>query len=192
MHWAASTTRAGGVSRNVRCEKCGQWYHYDLVREAFGAARAGGPVSAVQRAEAVAEARVIRALDVGGEVVPCPACGWVQAEMVREQQRRVAPTLGKLASILAAAGVIGWLFLVFPQWFMAPSDEPMAIRWGPANTVLTVCVGWAVAVLALRSFLRSRVNPNANYPRPTPVPGAINGRPGKAPKEQLERHERPV
>ncbi|MDB5330240.1 MAG: hypothetical protein JWP03_1391, partial [Phycisphaerales bacterium] len=144
------------------------------------------------RAAAVAEARVIRALDGGGEVVPCPACGWVQAEMVREQRNRVAPPLRKLALIAAAAGAIGWLFLVFPQWFLSPADGRVAIRWGTPNALLAAGGGCAVLLLALRAMLRSRVNPNANYPRPTPVPGAINGRPGKAPKELLERRQHPV
>jgi hypothetical protein len=76
----------GQTTKAVRCEQCGRSYVYELKRTGEGSANTlfgGGYTVAAQRA---AE-NLQQSLDVGIELVPCPACGWYQSSMFPKARR---------------------------------------------------------------------------------------------------------
>src|SRR6476646_5729630 len=88
-HFNAATTHA--VVRDVRCEKCGCAYRYELIRrgEGMGSAVYGiASGSAQRRAARRAQALLDEHLANGIDPVACPDCGWFQAAMVREFRER--------------------------------------------------------------------------------------------------------
>src|SRR3954470_7550335 len=89
--------------KQVRCEQCDCEYSYELIRRAKGVSftvfhlfHRRAQRSASRRAERKLEKRLARGIDPA----PCPECGWVQREMVRELCRR---SISKLA-------LLRWLF----------------------------------------------------------------------------------
>jgi hypothetical protein len=75
-------SRSGNVLKPASCENCGQQYEYVLTRTVdetgLGSAEAVG-----RRADAALE----RTLSEDCDPIPCPACGWYQAGMVRRLRR---------------------------------------------------------------------------------------------------------
>jgi hypothetical protein len=94
-HHARSTHSARGIlavargqtTKVVRCEACKQSYTYELKRTGYGVADEAS-VGAYSLAEQRAEADLQQLLATGIEVIPCPACGWYQSNMIPEAQRR--------------------------------------------------------------------------------------------------------
>src|SRR5205814_8788605 len=77
----------GAVIRQVRCERCGTEYFYELARVTKGTGSAVygiGKEAARKRAKKSAEKKLARMLLNDGEAVPCPKCKWIQNSMVRE------------------------------------------------------------------------------------------------------------
>jgi hypothetical protein len=186
FHWEASAKRAGARHTNVRCEKCDEWYHYEIVRTGRGESRSISEDAAAAGAELVAAARVTQELDRGVEIVPCPKCGWVQADMVKELKRRTGQWLLLHIKIAVAAAAILFAVHVGMRLFATP-DEPhpriIEVRYS------IIAVGVAAMLVVLRLMLQRQVDPNIGHPsrRAAPLATAV-GIPGKANAQMLQQH----
>src|SRR5574342_398476 len=108
--WTRRTASASGVARkHVTCEACGAEYGYELERMTLGhgyTLYALDLEGAERRAEERARARLARKLAHEQEIVPCPKCGWIQADMARLGRRghmRWVDTAGWFVVLLAVA-----------------------------------------------------------------------------------------
>jgi hypothetical protein len=167
------STISGTVVRRVTCEKCACAYAYELVRAASGGATSIymlNNAGAEYRARTRANKKLRRALERGVEPVPCPDCGWFQAEMVQEARRRLVQGLVPAAAVcLTLAGaialVMGALWLSPP-----PGGEPSDWR------MVGVFGGAGAICLAIRWFMLRRGDLNRRFPEPpAPYPGAPPG-----------------
>jgi tellurite resistance protein len=81
----------GSVLKQCRCEACGEEYTYTAQRRASGTGTSflwlddGG---ARERAAIGARVQVALKLNRAVDPVACPACGWLQSDMVRVLKRR--------------------------------------------------------------------------------------------------------
>ena len=85
-----NVTTTASVLREVRCEKCGQTYYYEMIRTGSGSGSSPFMLNergAAGRAERAAHQRAEKALLRGSDPVPCPACGWFQSAMLRDTRR---------------------------------------------------------------------------------------------------------
>jgi hypothetical protein len=188
--WVGSAARSGAVARNVKCEKCGRWYHYMLLREGTADAGRSDESEAADAAAAWASYRLTRGLETGVDVVPCPDCGWVQAEMAGEARRRAGrPWTWISVCLLGAAGLI-LLFayapgVAMPDWELRP-DVSRAVQMSSMGCAAAGVLAWVIRTLA-----RARANPNAGFPKwPRRIAGAITGHSGKASAEAVQRRQR--
>src|SRR5688500_8388035 len=184
FHVDFSAAASGASWRTVHCEKCNKPYHYALVRRAEATVTAAygfGQGSAEDRADKTAQAKLMKRLEGDVEIVPCPICGWVQEDMVREARRRTARWLMYLAMVALAVGLCFAAFPVGESLFDPDADVTPAEKSRAAAGFL-VAAGTAAAALIFRRMIQSMINPNAEYPkRPQPIPGMPVGIPGKAP-----------
>jgi hypothetical protein len=164
------TTISGTVVRRVTCEKCACAYAYELVRAASGAGTSMYLLDnsgAEYRARTRANKKLRRALERGVEPVQCPDCGWFQADMVREAQRRKARGLMPAAAIcLTLAGAIA---LLMGALWLSPPPGGGPTNWSPVG----VFGGAGAICLAIRWFMMRQGDLNRRCPeRPAPYPGA--------------------
>ena len=190
MHWVATAEHTGVVSRNVRCERCKEPYCYELRHTARGSARAGTEESAVEQAKARAESHVMAALCEGTEIVPCPMCGWLQRDMVRQVQlKRVKWMLwiGVLGLFVAA---MSWIIVPMPTWFAPPneiSEEDWPRLWRLCQYISIPTAVLGACLLAVRALmLRGKLFP-ITISTDGKVVATTVGVPGKAPAERLQR-----
>jgi hypothetical protein len=106
----------GEALRHVTCERCKHDFDYRLERSVTLDTL---PLPAlVRRAERTCRERLARRLSTDVEPVPCPSCGWVQAEMVRELRRRFGGCLKAAGVALTiASAALSSLFVAFGIWF---------------------------------------------------------------------------
>jgi hypothetical protein len=174
-----TAARIGARTKHVQCEQCGTTYEYRCIRRAVGTGSATYGIGkeraqrkAAERAERLLERRLLKGIDP----VPCPACGWVQREMVDELNRRryrwmswVGWTVVGLA--LAAAGCALLVNLQESSWNrVSPGTQRFV------TDALIVALAAAGLPLAVRRALQ--VNPNSAHPDHADVlPGAPRGFP---------------
>jgi hypothetical protein len=163
--------REGGTLKAVCCERCGQKYWYELRRTGTGKGSAAlfiGQGAAGDRAAAAAARDLERKLEAETELVPCPACRWVNEDLVRRYRR----TLYRRAPLLIVACLVVGLF-GGPVIIGATSGvvSPNAV-WLTVLTAGLLLVGLTspLWVLASRAWLRSRVDPNRYHPQPPSLP----------------------
>lgn len=184
IHVDFHATSAGAAWQTVHCERCNNPYHYALVRRGEATVRAAfgvGQSSAETRAEKTSQYRLMQALEKGVEIVPCPSCGWVQDDMVREARRRTARWLLFLAALCFGAGVCLAIYPLGESLSVADPEVTPAEK-NRATVGFLIGLGAAIALLIVRRTIQSTINPNAGHPkRPQPLPGAPLGIPGKAP-----------
>jgi hypothetical protein len=190
FHWEASARHAAARFQNVRCEKCKQHYHYPIFREAVGRYASSFEDSAAAGAANLAEARVIAAVERGVEIVPCPACGWVQGDMVQEMRRRTARPLHWLGIVLAAAAALVVLCWAGQRLFVVDEGEGGLQPWRLNPMWPAGLAAAAAAAFVLLLLLQRRVDPNRDYPSPRAreIPGAVLAIPGKASAALIQRH----
>jgi len=190
VHVDFSAITAGATWQNVQCEKCKKHYHYPLVREAKASVRAAYGIrqgAAEERAAKTAQYKLMKLLEQGVEIVPCPSCGWVQQDMIREARRRTARWLIYLAALCFIAGLA---LAMYPLGELLSVTDPEVTPAEKTRAIVGLLIGTgaAVALLIVRRMLQSTVNPNSHYPKPPePIPGMPAGIPGKAPRELLGR-----
>lgn len=155
---------------DVRCDKCQTSFQYELVREATGSGTAPyyiGVGAAERRAQAAAERNLEKYLSSESELVPCPHCHWLNAEVVRGYRRTRYKPVMKVAFVLAS---VAWVVVLFALNAMPArrSDRyPIEIA-----ALIGLAAGGVVllAGLLVRRWLRSLINPNRHYPIPPTLP----------------------
>ena len=181
-----SVTVSGSVIKQVKCEKCQCDYAYEMFGQntctadsmlRYGGAMGGligvGIAAAVSAAvgggsefklRVQAQANLDRSLARRFEIVPCPACGWYQARMVKESRARYRKPLlalgGVLLTIAAAGGVI--LFTMDNSPTTRDSVSPIAFA-------IAAAVGFTgLAAVLWRRSLQQAYDINKGYPSPRP------------------------
>ncbi|HYE18487.1 MAG TPA: hypothetical protein VEA69_08585 [Tepidisphaeraceae bacterium] len=159
---------AGRQLRQVDCEKCGAEYYYELVRVGMGQASAPyyvGQKWAAKRAERAAERAVAKRLACESEMVPCPKCNWVSASMVeRYRRRRYGTGWVMMIVLLTALGLLGVPVIVTVEEGPRgprPGDVRPYVMAAAYTSPLILSAVW---VLAIRSMLRQRIDPNRTFP----------------------------
>jgi hypothetical protein len=186
-----SVTVSGSVIKQVKCEKCQCDYAYEMFGQntrtadnSLGhAAVAGGLIGAViavavtaasggtseDRLRAQAQANLDRSLAKRCEPVPCPACGWYQAEMVRESRTRYRKPLLGLGAVLLTIGAAGEVILLSMN---SSPNTVSPIAFAIAGAILLA----GLAVIAWRWSMQRAYDINQGYPSPRPpYPGSPPG-----------------
>lgn len=152
-----AATAKGTVQKLVTCEACGAEYSYALERETLGhglSLYAFDLESAQRRAQERARTRLAKRLARDHDVVPCPKCGWIQANMMRIEKRdhaRWMDTAGWFIVSLAVAAAC----LNAAMGTGAPHRRVLL----PWPAVLTIAALGAVLV-AVRHGLAAAYDPN--------------------------------
>ena len=159
-----SATAAGSTLRAVICEKCGGDYFYELSRVGVGSGTSPyylNDSGAQARADRRAQQKLDAALRASADPVPCPHCGWLQEQMVREVRRRWLKGVRKWAAIALFAGLI--VLLVVFQVVVAYANHLEQYR----VVLLAIAIGLAAATLALWLWVplaRRAFDPNERLP----------------------------
>ena len=172
-HWEKTVhaERLGGRVVRVQCTMCGCEYFYVLTRIGKGAGTAPysiGVGAATRRAQKQSQRDLDRRLAQEAELVPCPKCHWINDDLVRGFRLGCYRPLGKLAFVI---GLVGTITSLIAGWFIAigpPRDRaflPYCLFDGPA-----LFLSLAGGILLLRTWLRSRIQPNRDYPLAPKLP----------------------
>lgn len=161
---------AGRKVKQVCCEKCQTQFCYELTREVKGVGSAPyflmqgrAQRQAVERATVALE----KALEVGQEVVPCPKCHWVNQRLAQTYLKQIMPsTIGRILLALAI-GFSVMMLLPLPIAYL-PGDQIGLAAILMLLTFLATAASPIWFVLRRRK-LRRRLDPNANFPMPTPL-----------------------
>ena len=160
------SSRAGARVVGVVCDHCGFTYYYELARIGSGAHTASygiGSSTAPKKAEDRSESDLQQRLTMEAELVPCPQCHWISDELVKGYRLGLYRNFDKWAFAIAFAGSTVSLVAAWYIHLGTPRDHwllPYLLVGGPATFV-----GTAVALLLLRGWLRSRIQPNREFPR---------------------------
>ena len=149
-----STAERGQITKVVRCEGCGRSYAYELKRTGHGAAQ--GHSEAIRRAWE----NLQRALTIGVEVIPCPACGWYQSNMIPKARRLHHRWMGYVGSCLTLGLILPAFFgLVINHFPVDKGDEPyIPLPILVATLVCLFAVG--IGMGARWMYLAARYDPN--------------------------------
>lgn len=173
FYWGKTfgSERVGQRLVRVECTECGCEYFYILARIGTGVVTAAygiGQAGASRRAEEQSQGDLEERLARDAELVPCPKCNWVSAELVRGFRLSRYQGFGGCAFVIAFAGtslsLIGaWFIHVGP-----PVDHtalPYLLFAGPA-----LFISLAVGMILLGAWLRSRIRPYRNDPEAPRLP----------------------
>ncbi len=155
--------RLGQRVVRVDCTQCGCQYCFTLIRIGVGSAWATR--DSLKEAEADLEQR----LETDTEPVPCPACHWINEDLIRGYRQGRYRSLGNVALAFTILGALPLIVLCWLIW-----DDPATSRRLWPYFVGQILGFWLVAVcmIFLRNSLRSRIQPNRNYPlAPETIPG---------------------
>jgi hypothetical protein len=160
-----TATLSGSVLKLVPCEHCGAEYVYQLERSAQGSGTSFlflDNDGAQARASARAEAELRQLLERGVDLVPCPKCGWYQANMLPVARRQAYRGM-RNAGLCLLIGVIPLALiggLINAAAGGAPGGDP-AIPW-PVFLAGLIVLGLAGAGLLVARVVRSAsYDPNA-------------------------------
>ncbi len=155
----------------VACERCGCEYFYQLARLGSGSASAPyaiGSASAERSARQGAQQDLDERLTEEAELVPCPACRWINEGLVDGYRRGRWRHASEYAAAIAFFGTVASLI---GGWFLSagPAADrgavPYLLHGGP-----TVSITLAGAILLVRHLIRARIRPNRDYPLPPRLP----------------------
>lgn len=163
-------TTAGHRLKHVVCDQCNTEYWYFLSR--FGAGEASSFIfssdtAAAGRALEAARGNLVHRLDREAELVPCPHCHWISESLVSFARRRKYRFAWVISLVLLIAAGLAFFIVstVAESNPRTPSNDPTILAWEVAGGF----VAGAIAVFPIRSWLRSRINPNRNFPDPPSV-----------------------
>jgi hypothetical protein len=165
-------TQVGSIVVGVACDQCGCEYFYELTRRGSGGSEAPygiGAASAARSAQEQAERDLRQRLALEADLVPCPKCNWINDELIRGYRLGQHQWMGTLA---AGLSIVGTASCLIAAWVISrgplPADRDLAIKvliGGPSIFAL-----YFVGMIALRNWLRSRIQPNRNFPQAPNVP----------------------
>jgi hypothetical protein len=157
-----TSTASGAVLKRVVCEHCQAEYAYTLERSAIGEGTSLLFIDnegAAQRASSRAEQELQRKLERGIDVVPCPACGWIQKNMIprvrREYRRWMLYAAGLLIFIPLLVAFIGGVANE------GGYDEGPHIPWPIFLGTLGALVFLGLGLLVVRFVTIRRYDPNS-------------------------------
>src|SRR4051794_8444869 len=133
---------SGNVAKQVHCAGCGRSYEYDLSRTVMGKSSkvaATQPEADAQAAQD-AETKLKAALATDCDLVPCPSCGAVTAEMKIFRRKRFG------AAFAAMGGGAGILLVVFLLMLFLHRIFIVAAGLG----VICFLLGLAILALAIK------------------------------------------
>jgi hypothetical protein len=165
------SAHAAGYVVGVVCEQCDTTYYYELARIGTGAQTAPygiGKTKAAQQAHTQSEADLEQRLAGEAELVPCPKCHWISDSLVQGYRLGRYRFVGKLAFTLGFAGSLLSLVVAWYIHIGSPLERwrlPYVLIGGP---VIFSALG--VSLLLLRSFLRSRIQPNLGSSQESRLP----------------------
>lgn len=157
-----TATACGNRPKQVVCEKCGARFQYKLSRLGTGSALAPwglGQRRAMARAQHAANRDLEKKLAWDHELVPCPACKWVNPlaiAHVRGTRHHWWPII--------AGGVILWgalLDILFYAYYQDVFERPRSI-FAPELCIISVsAVAVALVLLWIYRMLLLRIDPNS-------------------------------
>jgi hypothetical protein len=170
-----TATQTGSRTVPVHCEKCQTEFFYDLVRQGTGQASAPyyiGQRGAQRRAEKAAAKALAKKLARDSELVPCPACHWINESLAISFRKM------RLRWIVTSAVVLS--FVIFLITFIVCAAQP---RREFSETWYLDLLYSALAILPIVGLaavtgriLAGRINPNRNFPHPPRLlPGTPRG-----------------
>jgi hypothetical protein len=160
---------SGRRIKDVVCEKCSTRFHYELVRTGTGAAMAiFGEAKSTQAAQREADRHLSQRLEKDEELVPCPACGWINETMIKAYRRRRYRRLPWLSAVIVPAGSLASLYgsARLAGHIGSPSDIPMIVFL--AGLVLSLIS--PLWMFAVRYGVRRCLNPNRHGPNNAKLP----------------------
>ncbi|MFO0965463.1 MAG: hypothetical protein U0793_07735 [Gemmataceae bacterium] len=134
----------GSAAKIVSCETCGKKYVYEVRRLSQGQAihlissEGEGAKALAQR---IAAHDLKKQLDAAIEVVPCPACGWIQADMLPTARRRHLRRV-KILGIFILLGLVLPLVMTVGAVFWPPNARA-------AEEIVDESILWAAGLLAV-------------------------------------------
>jgi hypothetical protein len=168
------TSQSGTRLASVECEQCNCQYFYELTRIGTGTASAAyglGATSAEASSQLQSTAELQDRLTGEAELVACPQCHWINAELVEGYREGRYRWAAPLAAGVAFFGTVAALISAAYLWFGPAVDRvalPYVLIGGPG---ISVSIG--VAIVLVRNFLRSRIRPNRDFPDPPRVPAGV-------------------
>ena len=130
---------SGEVTRHVTCERCKRGFDYRLERST--AIDTVPLPMLVRQAEEICQQRLAARLAKDVEPVACPACGWIQGEMVEEMRRRFAGGLRACGIVFAiASATLSIVFASLGIWFRLRPIKLDLDCWGIAGAGAAGCV----------------------------------------------------
>lgn len=162
---------AGSRVKHVVCEKCHAEYCYEIVRQVIGVGSA--PYFLMQRrAERQslerAQANLERALQTGMEIVACPKCHWMNRPMAKVYMKQVSPRIFWPA---LGTSILGMVLTYFCPWVVLEiwGDRAMPLAVITFLLALGMMLFSPICFLIYKIKRRRKLDPNANYPNPTPL-----------------------
>ena len=152
----------GSVVKSVRCESCGEEYHYLMTRQVEGEGTSLFFLNnrgAKKRAKVRSRELLMEELESSCDSVPCPSCGWYQMNMVvmlRQQRWSWMKTVGWL-TLLPAAVCLLMVFSVM-SLYEATEGRGMVLTW---LTRMAILVGVSLALFLGRCVGARLYKPNA-------------------------------
>jgi hypothetical protein len=180
-------------TRQVQCEKCSDVYFYHVLRQ--GSGHGFSPIglnnqAALANAVTSAAVNLQHNLMTAVEPVPCPRCGWLQADMVFLVRSRKYAWMTVPIHVIALAFAIALLILAS---IYGGSNAPVfAVAGSLGGGVALAC-----SLLYARGRLQARYDPNWRFPkRPPKFKGApsalrlVNWPPDPSDENWLPKFER--
>lgn len=155
----------------VECGRCGCEYFYELTRIGSGGETAPyniGVGRAKRSAQRQAQRDLERRLSGEAELVPCPRCNWINDDLVQGYRLGWYRSFGAAAVIV---GVCGTVVSMVSAWFLSigPAPDRGAVRYVLIGGPL-ISISVSVGIVLLHIWLRSRIQPNRDYPFAPKVP----------------------
>jgi hypothetical protein len=163
-----STTLVNHALRTVQCESCQAEYVYVLKCEGVGS---GTSVlfldneGAKERAAKAAVDMLTEKLENAVDGVPCPNCGWYQADMIthlRSEWCSAMDVAGLIATVFGLVGLAASAVLGYVTWVnAAPNGKgPTLPQIGWAAIISGIVVAAGLVLFFVRSRLAAGVKPN--------------------------------
>ena len=173
LYYARKYTSATAGVRlvEVRCDRCGCVYFYELARVGSGSADAPyaiGGERAARKAEERAGRDLERRLAGEAELVPCPGCQWIDEDQVARYRRSRRRGWLKFAAIVGLGGPLASLIGAWFVWIGPAADRealPYFLLAGPA-----ISLALAGSIVGLRHSLLRTIRPNRDHPFAPKIP----------------------